>query len=131
MAYSVLCPATKKAPMMNVRVNHSFIPHRVNWRCPPERRGCSLSAAKTPIWQVNELATRTMVFTSAKGKLSLAVSSAHISPEVERSVKYMAKRPAKNINSLESHTTVPTETILGRFSVGCAGVLGAWVADVT
>jgi hypothetical protein len=46
-------------------------------------------------------------------------------------VKYMAKRPAKNINSLDSQTTVPTETILGRFSVGCAGVLGAWVADVT
>jgi hypothetical protein len=72
-----------------------------------------------------------MVLTSAKGKLSLAVSSAHICPEVERSVKYMAKRPAKNINSLDSQTTVPTETILGRFSVGCAGVLGAWVADVT
>ncbi|MCU1549082.1 MAG: hypothetical protein JWO29_2033, partial [Arthrobacter sp.] len=37
----------------------------------------------------------------------------------------------KNINSLDSQTTVPTETMFGRFSVGCAGVLGAWVADVT
>ncbi|MCY1553363.1 hypothetical protein D9M68_898380 [compost metagenome] len=95
------------------------------------RRGSSRSAAKTPIWQVKELATRTMVLTSANGKLSLAVSSAHIVPDVERRVKYMAKRPAKNINSLDSQTTVPTETRLGRFSVGCAGVLGAWVADVT
>jgi hypothetical protein len=50
---------------------------------------------------------------------------------VERSVKYMAKRPAKNISSLDSHTTVPTETMLGRLSAGCAAALGAWVADVT
>jgi hypothetical protein len=31
-------------------------------------------------------------------------------------VKYMAKRPAKNINSLESQTMVPTLTMFGRFS---------------
>ncbi len=53
------------------------------------------------------------MLTSANGKLSLAVSSAHIVPDVERRVKYMAKRPAKNINSLDSQTTVPTETRLG------------------
>src|SRR5579885_2929298 len=113
MAYSVLWPATKMAPMMNVRRNHSFMPQRVNCSTPPLRRGSSRSAAKTPIWQVKELDTRTIVFTSANGKLSLPVSSAHNAPDVERSVKYMAKRPAKNINSLESHTTVPTETKLG------------------
>src|SRR5437764_2560156 len=31
-------------------------------------------------------------------------------------VKNMANRPAKNISSLESHTMVPTLTMLGRFS---------------
>jgi hypothetical protein len=31
-------------------------------------------------------------------------------------VKYIAKRAAKNINSLESQTIVPTATIFGRFS---------------
>jgi hypothetical protein len=80
---------------------------------------------------VKELATRMMVLTNANGTSSLAVSVAHISGEVARRVKYMAKRPAKNISSLDSQTTVPTETRLGRFSVGCAGVLGAWVAVVT
>jgi hypothetical protein len=30
-------------------------------------------------------------------------------------VKYIAKRPAKNISSLESHTIVPTLTMFGRF----------------
>ena len=34
MAYSVAWPATKKAPMMKVRVNHSFIPQRVKLRRP-------------------------------------------------------------------------------------------------
>jgi hypothetical protein len=31
-------------------------------------------------------------------------------------VKYIANNPAKNINSLESHTMVPTLTMFGRFS---------------
>jgi hypothetical protein len=31
-------------------------------------------------------------------------------------VKYIANRPAKNISSLDSHTMVPTLTMLGRFS---------------
>ena len=31
------------------------------------------SAAKTPIWQVNELATSTLVFRMANGMLSLSV----------------------------------------------------------
>src|SRR5688500_20321820 len=100
--------------MRNVRVNHSFMPQRVNCSGPPLRRGWSRSAAKTPIWQVKELATRTIVFTSAKGKLSLAVSSAHISPEVERRVKYMAKRPAEDINARVRQTTDPPATTMGR-----------------
>jgi hypothetical protein len=33
-------------------------------------------------------------------------------------VKYIAKRAAKNINSLESQTMVPTATIFGRFNLG-------------
>ncbi|GAB3555094.1 hypothetical protein GCM10027404_30970 [Arthrobacter tumbae] len=68
---------------------------------------------------------------SAKGTFNFSVSAAQSSPDVERNVKYMAKSPAKNISSLESHTTVPTETMFGRFSVGCAVELGAWVAVVT
>ncbi|GAB3246017.1 hypothetical protein GCM10027562_03090 [Arthrobacter pigmenti] len=71
------------------------------------------------------------MFASAKGTFSKADSVAHISGAVDRSVKYMANRPAKNMSSLESHTTVPTETMFGRFSVGFAGELGAWVAVVT
>jgi hypothetical protein len=31
-------------------------------------------------------------------------------------VKYIAKSPAKNISSLESHTMVPTDTMFGRFT---------------
>ena len=33
-----------------------------------------------------------------------------------RAVKYIANSPAKNISSLDSHTMVPTLTMLGRFS---------------
>ena len=51
--------------------------------------------------------------------MSFAVFSAHSSGETERIVKYIAKRPAKNISSLASHTMVPTETMLGR-------VTGPW-----
>jgi hypothetical protein len=35
-------------------------------------------------------------------------------------VKYIAKSAAKNINSLESQTMVPTATILGRVILWCA-----------
>jgi hypothetical protein len=34
----------------------------------------------------------------------------------DRTVKYMAKSPAKNMSSLESHTMVPTLTRFGRVS---------------
>jgi hypothetical protein len=34
-------------------------------------------------------------------------------------VKYIANRAAKNINSLESHTIVPIETMFGRLAGAC------------
>jgi hypothetical protein len=43
-------------------------------------------------------------------------------------VKYIAKSAAKNINSLESQTIVPTATMLGLLSL--AGVATALVMEV-
>jgi hypothetical protein len=40
-------------------------------------------------------------------------------------VKYMANSPAKNISSLESHTIVPTETMLGRETGPWPGIVPA------
>ncbi|GAA4715986.1 hypothetical protein GCM10025782_11030 [Pedococcus ginsenosidimutans] len=40
-------------------------------------------------------------------------------------MKYIAKRPAKNISSLESQTIVPTDTMLGRETGPCPGMLPA------
>jgi len=37
-----------------------------------------------------------------------------------RIVKYIANSAAKNINSLDSQTIVPMETMLGRFAGACA-----------
>ena len=37
-------------------------------------------------------------------------------PDCARAVKYIANNPAKNINSLDSQTMVPTLTMFGRFS---------------
>ena len=63
-----------------------------------------------------ELRTRIVVLTAAKGTFRNWVYSAHTSGLTDRSVRYIAKRPAKNINSLDSHTMVPTATMLGRFA---------------
>jgi hypothetical protein len=41
-------------------------------------------------------------------------SGGHGAPVTDRTVKYMPKSAAKNINSLDSHTIVPTLTRLGR-----------------
>ena len=38
-----------------------------------------------------------------------------------REVKYIANRPAKNINSWDRNTIVPTLTIFGRFSAATRG----------
>ncbi|GAA4728605.1 hypothetical protein GCM10023216_19970 [Isoptericola chiayiensis] len=52
--------------------------------------------------------------------------AAHSSSGItERTVKYMANRPAKNISSLASHTIVPTETVFGRLTVTCWWAWGA------
>src|SRR3954464_8830931 len=51
----------------------------------------------------------------------------------DRTVKYIANRPAKNISSLESHTIVPTLTTFGRVSE-CTlldSKLGAAAVEVT
>ena len=70
-----------------------------------------------------------IVLTAENGTVSFALSVAHSSGEVERSVKYTAKMPAKNITSLPSHTMVPTCTTFGRFRLGAGGL--ASVALVT
>jgi hypothetical protein len=51
----------------------------------------------------------------------------------ERTVKYIAKSPAKNMSSLESQTMVPTLTMFGRVSE-CTlldSKLGAEAVEVT
>ncbi|GGK39019.1 hypothetical protein GCM10007073_02080 [Micrococcus flavus] len=57
--------------------------------------------------------------------------SAHSSGDVERSVKYMAKSPPKNMSSLASHTMVPTWTMFGRLGSPVVGVWRVEVAVVT
>ncbi|GAB3436367.1 hypothetical protein GCM10027517_06380 [Phycicoccus ginsengisoli] len=49
----------------------------------------------------------------------------HSSGSTERIVKYIANRPAKNISSLASHTIVPTDTMFGRDTGPCPGMLAA------
>src|SRR6476619_8541782 len=50
--------------------------------------------------------------------MSSSVGAGGHSPSVcARTVKYTPKSPAKNINSLASHTITPTLTMFGRFSV--------------
>lgn len=82
------------------------------------RFGCMRSAAKTPNCAVNDDATRIMVLIRANGTFKMAVSWAQISGELARKLKYIAKRPAKNITSLPSQTIVPTEVALGRLITG-------------
>src|SRR5690625_5886281 len=91
-------------------MNHSCMPQRATLKIEPVRERWNLSAAKTPNWQVTELKTRIMVLPIAKGSVSLAVSMGHSSGTVARIEKCIAKIPAKNMSSLESHTMVPTET---------------------
>src|SRR5690349_11469015 len=74
------------------------------------------SAANTPIWQVNDDAISTAVMGTANQRLSSVGAGGHSPPAWARAVKYIANSPAKNISSLESHTMVPTLTMLGRFS---------------
>jgi hypothetical protein len=60
------------------------------------------------------------VLNAANGILRTSVVCAQISgPCTARVVKYIAKRAAKNMSSLESHTIVPTATKLGRVILWC------------
>jgi hypothetical protein len=63
---------------------------------------------------VTEESTKTVVLTEENGMLSNLTSSAQSSGFTERKVKYIAKSAAKNINSLDSQTMVPIDTIFGR-----------------
>ena len=63
---------------------------------------------------MNDELTSTRVTTSAYGMFSSVGSGGHPSSARARAVKYMANRPAKNINSLESQMIVPTLTMFGR-----------------
>jgi hypothetical protein len=64
---------------------------------------------------VTEDKTKTVVFVAENGTFNNAVDSAQmLGPCTALVVKYMAKSAAKNINSEESQTIVPTATELGR-----------------
>src|SRR5882757_2000337 len=109
------------APIMKVTMNHE----RSFFTSPR-------SAANTPIWQVKEESTRTVVFTEANGTFSaLACSDQKSAPVTERSVKYIAKRAAKNISSELSQMMVPTLVRFGRLTVGCACPVSTAVAVAT
>src|ERR1700757_4184916 len=75
------------------------------------------SAANTPIWQVYDEAISTSVTGTACKRFRWVGCGGQWSGDCERAVKYIANKPAKNIISLESHTIVPTLTMLGRLSV--------------
>src|SRR5687767_2009057 len=92
-------------------------------RLAAPRCGLPCSAAWTPSWHHTDEMTRISVLAAANGTLRTSVRSAHSSEETERMVKYMANRPAKNISSLASQTIVPTDTMLGRETGPCPGML--------
>src|SRR5215207_2206213 len=145
----------KNAPITSVSTYHSRRPHCRMAPKEPVRLTCPRSAAKTPIWHVKELATRTLVFKIANGMFSLSVSNcqsvstpswAAWELETLRTVKYAANSAAKNISSDANQTMVPTATKSGRFSrprrrtcgIGCRALAGlviepltAWVCRAT
>src|SRR6478735_7337987 len=118
----------KNAPMRYVSVIHSFMPQRLTCRSEPVRTGWNRSAAHTPIWHVTDESTSTEVLMNANVRLSFWVCSAHSSGTAARRVKYIAKRPAKNMSSLASQTIVPTDTGFGRLTLTWGAVRGAAVA---
>ncbi len=101
---------------MYVKTYHSRIPHLPTSVSLPVRLGTPCSALKTPNWHHTDEITRIVVLASANGTFSISVFSVHNSGATERMVKYIAKRPAKNMISLESHTMVPTATMSGRLA---------------
>src|ERR687885_1198421 len=97
-------------PCSRVQIFHQRFARVVGW---------NRSAANTPIWHQIELATRLMVLAAENGMFRLPGSVDHRSGRTARIVKYIANRPAKNISSLDSHTMVPTWTMLGRLTPTC------------
>ena len=93
----------KNAPITNVIMNHIR-----------SRMTSPFSAANTPIWQVTDDSTRTVVLTVENGMFSSLGSVAQSSGLTDRIVKYIANSAAKNISSEESHTIVPTAVVSGR-----------------
>jgi pantoate kinase len=63
---------------------------------------------------VTDESTKIVVLKEANGMFRSSTSLAHNSGFTERSVKYIANKAAKNINSLASQTMVPIDTIFGR-----------------
>src|SRR5689334_11086207 len=112
-------------------MNHSRRPHWRNCQILPVRPTMFSSALNTPHWQVNEESTRIRVLVPENGMLSFGVDWAQSSGLTERIVKYDAKSAAKNISSLESHTMVPTETMLGRSACPCRREVGIAVVVAT
>src|ERR1700761_8220310 len=79
------------------------------------------STANTPIWQVTDDSTRTVVLVEPSGMLRWAMGQGRPWPlSTERIVKYIANSAAKNISSLDNQMMVPTLTRFGRL----AGVRG-------
>jgi hypothetical protein len=65
---------------------------------------------------VNDDAINTSVTGTAWKRFNSVGGGGQLPPDWDRAVKYIANSPAKNINSLDSHTMVPTLTMFGRFS---------------
>ena len=63
----------KNAPIRKVSTYHSRRPQARMLSSDPVRLTWPRSAAKTPIWQVKELATSTVVLTIANGMLIISV----------------------------------------------------------
>ena len=65
------------------------------------------------------------------GMSSSMLCGGHGWPCNERTVKYMPNSAAKNMSSLDSHTIVPTLTMLGRDKDACRGARSAADAVAT
>ena len=75
------------------------------------------SAWNTPIWHVTDDSTRMMVNGNEYFRSISAGGGGHTGDVLWAfTVKNIAKRPAKNISSLDSQMMVPTLTMFGRFS---------------
>ena len=92
------------------------------------RTGWKRSAANTPIWQVTDDSTSTVVFTAANVMFSFGRSSAPMPGRRRPEREVHREEAAKNMSSLASHTIVPTDTGFGRLTLTWGLVRGAAVA---